>query len=239
MIATVLRDERHGPLPLVLLLLTLVTGLVDAISFLKLDHVFVANMTGNVAFLGFSLIEPHHFSMGQSSTAIAAFMLGAVVGGRVVTHFGDHRGRLLRAALVAEVVLVAVALVVAWPGIAHESGPRAYALVVILASTMGLQNAAARGVGVPDISTTALTTTLSNLASDSAWAGREGIRSGRRMLAVAVMCAGAAIGAVLTLHAGVVVTLLTMLGILLGVAVMSWRLAASDATWTVDPLRLG
>ena len=43
---------RHvRPLPPTLLLLTLTTGLVDAVSFLGLGHVFTANMTGNVVFL--------------------------------------------------------------------------------------------------------------------------------------------------------------------------------------------
>jgi hypothetical protein len=37
-----------------LLTLTAVTGLVDAVSYLRLGRVFVANMTGNVVFLGFS-----------------------------------------------------------------------------------------------------------------------------------------------------------------------------------------
>ena len=41
-----------------LLLLTFATGLVDAISVLVLGHVFVANMTGNVIFLGFWFV-PH------------------------------------------------------------------------------------------------------------------------------------------------------------------------------------
>ena len=41
-----------------LLTLTFVTGLVDAVSYLRLGHVFVANMTGNVVFLGFS-VDPH------------------------------------------------------------------------------------------------------------------------------------------------------------------------------------
>jgi hypothetical protein len=49
------RGERHGPLPPLLLTLTVVTGLVDAVSYLGLGHVFVANMTGNVVFLGFAL----------------------------------------------------------------------------------------------------------------------------------------------------------------------------------------
>jgi hypothetical protein len=38
-----------------LLVLTAVSGIVDAISFLGLGHVFTANMTGNVAFLAFAV----------------------------------------------------------------------------------------------------------------------------------------------------------------------------------------
>ena len=41
-----------------LLLLTFATGIVDAVSVLVLGHVFVANMTGNVIFLGFWFV-PH------------------------------------------------------------------------------------------------------------------------------------------------------------------------------------
>lgn len=41
-------DRPHGPLPVLLVCLTVVTGLVDAFSYLRLGHVFVANMTGNV-----------------------------------------------------------------------------------------------------------------------------------------------------------------------------------------------
>jgi hypothetical protein len=49
------RQGRHGPLPPLLLSMTLVTGLVDAFSYLLLGHVFVANMTGNIVLLGFAL----------------------------------------------------------------------------------------------------------------------------------------------------------------------------------------
>lgn len=40
--------RNHGPLPTFLLGLTLITGVVDAVSYLTLGHVFVANMTSNV-----------------------------------------------------------------------------------------------------------------------------------------------------------------------------------------------
>ncbi|WP_405812102.1 DUF1275 family protein [Streptomyces sp. NBC_01520] len=52
--ATLLPDMigPHGPLPPVMPALTVVTGLVDAFSYLLLGHVFVADITGNVSFMG-------------------------------------------------------------------------------------------------------------------------------------------------------------------------------------------
>jgi hypothetical protein len=67
-----------GPLPPLLLTLTVVTGLVDAFSYLVLGHVFVANMTGNVVFLGFALAGAKGFSISASLLALGAFGLGAV-----------------------------------------------------------------------------------------------------------------------------------------------------------------
>src|SRR3954471_14297728 len=87
------RGSRHGPLPPLLLGLTLVTGLVDAFSYLLLGHVFVANMTGNVVFLGFSLAGASGFSATSSLLALAAFVAGAVLGGRLTRLLRGHRGR--------------------------------------------------------------------------------------------------------------------------------------------------
>ena len=59
-----------------------VTGLVDAVSYLRLGRVFVANMTGNVVFLGFSADPRSGLSAAASVIAIAGFLLGALAGGR-------------------------------------------------------------------------------------------------------------------------------------------------------------
>jgi len=64
-----------------LLTLTAVTGLVDAVSYLRLGRVFVANMTGNVVFLGFSVDPRSGLSAAASLIAIAGFILGALAGG--------------------------------------------------------------------------------------------------------------------------------------------------------------
>src|SRR5580700_5048259 len=85
------RDARHGPLPPLLLSMTLVTGLVDAFSYLLLGHVFVANMTGNVVILGFALVGAPGFSIAASLSALAAFAAGALAGGRLASRHSDHR----------------------------------------------------------------------------------------------------------------------------------------------------
>ncbi|WP_432016554.1 YoaK family protein [Streptomyces hydrogenans] len=72
------RYARFVPL---LLVLTFVSGLVDAASFLGLGRVFVANMTGNVAFLGFALSGVAQLSALASAAALAGFLAGAVAGG--------------------------------------------------------------------------------------------------------------------------------------------------------------
>src|ERR1700743_3923862 len=98
-------DRR--PTVAALLALTVVTGLVDAVSYLRLGHVFGANMTGNVVFLGFS-VDPHSgLSAVASLVAIAAFALGALGGGRVANTLArTAAGRWLATALAAEAVML-------------------------------------------------------------------------------------------------------------------------------------
>src|SRR5215510_7625003 len=87
------KGDQHGPLAPLMLVLTVVTGLIDAVSYLALGRVFVANMTGNVVFLGFAVVDAEDFSVPASLTAIAAFLFGALAGGRLAGWYGTHRGR--------------------------------------------------------------------------------------------------------------------------------------------------
>jgi hypothetical protein len=77
---------------------TVVTGLVDATSYLKLGHVFVANMTGNVVFLGFGIAGAGAISVWASVTALGSFLVGGVVGGRTGSRWSSNRRRHLAAA---------------------------------------------------------------------------------------------------------------------------------------------
>ncbi|WP_345000207.1 YoaK family protein, partial [Tsukamurella soli] len=196
--------DPHGPLPPMLLLLTLVTGLVDAFSYLSLGHVLVANMTGNVVFTGFALGGAAGFVWWAALVAVAAFLFGAWCGGHVHARLGAHRGRHLGAAAALELLLVGVAwiasLVLAQP---YRQWSLA-ALVILLGVALGLQNATARALAVPDLTTTVLTLTLTGIAAD---ATRGGSRWGRRVVPVAAMFVGALAGAALVTGGHPAVTL--------------------------------
>jgi uncharacterized membrane protein YoaK (UPF0700 family) len=70
--------------PYVLLGMTAVTGLVDAVSYLSLGRVFTANMTGNVVILAFATAHVSGLSIARSSTALLSFLVGAILGGRIM-----------------------------------------------------------------------------------------------------------------------------------------------------------
>jgi uncharacterized membrane protein YoaK (UPF0700 family) len=195
-----LSDPRHGPLPPLLLLLTAVTGLVDAVSILRLGRVFVANMTGNVVFTGFALTGAPGFSLSASLFALAGFLAGAAIGGTLATRAGHDRALLLLSAAGSELALVAAALAVAASVTALTAVPRD-SLAALLAVAMGIQNAAARRLAVPDLTTTVLTMTLTGIAADL-HARSHGPALLRRVLAVTTMLAGAAAGAWLVLRIG-------------------------------------
>ncbi|MBC7273240.1 MAG: DUF1275 domain-containing protein, partial [Streptomyces sp.] len=143
-----------------MLLLTVVTGLVDAVSYLALGHVFVANMTGNVVFLCFALAGADELSAAASAVALVTFLAGARAGGTLGARFPGHRGRLLRAAATVQTVLVAGSVAVAAGADGRVSTDVRYALIVLLSLAMGVQNAVARRLAVPDLTTTVLTLTL-------------------------------------------------------------------------------
>ena len=215
-----------------LLVLTVVTGVVDATSYLRLGHVFVANMTGNVVFLGFALAGARGLSTSGSLIALGAFLLGALGGGWLGGRHAAHRGRVLRAAGFAQAPLMAAALLVALLASTPADRGIRLTLIALLALAMGVQNAAAQRLSVPDLTTSVLTKTLTGIASEVAAVGGAGSRLGRRALAVAAMLAGAAIGGLLVLNVSVASTLAVALTLVLAIGLAAHLVSGSDAEWT-------
>jgi uncharacterized membrane protein YoaK (UPF0700 family) len=175
----------------VLIGLTAVTGLVDAVSYLGLGHVFTANMTGNVALLGFALAGAPGLSAIGSAAALLSFLAGAVLAGRLVRgSSGTPLNRWTSRAFATEAALFALA------ALATSLGS-VYPMIVLTAAAMGLRSATVRNIGIPDLTTTVLTMTLAGLAADSSLAGGDNRNWKIRAAAVAALLAGAAAGALL------------------------------------------
>ncbi|HVT18693.1 MAG TPA: YoaK family protein [Thermoanaerobaculia bacterium] len=180
-----------------LMVLTLTTGVIDAVSFVGLGHVFTANMTGNVVFIGFALAGAESVSVARSLVALVSFAGGALVGGRLVSGVAWNPVRHFAITAASEAVLLSIATVVAFNCAVPPPPAIAYALITLTAIAMGLRNAIVRKLGVPDVTTTVLTLTLTGLAADSSVAGGDNVRSGRRVLSVVAMLGGALLGTLL------------------------------------------
>lgn len=230
-------DPRQGPLPVLLLALTVVTGLVDAVSFLALGRVFVANMTGNVVVLGFAVAGTAGFSILASVVAIFAFLGGAAGGGYLARRAGTSRIWLLSRAIWLEtlLVLLSLALSIAVNGNV-DAALGHYGLILLLGLAMGMQNAVARRLAVPDMTTTVLTLTLTGIAADGAAGGVPGSwRTSllRRLRAVFAMFAGAAVGAFLLGQFGVTAVLVVAAGLLVIASIASLPHHRSVEPWAI------
>ncbi|MFD6276146.1 YoaK family protein [Streptomyces sp. NPDC060209] len=222
----------HGPLPPVLLALTVLTGLVDAFSYLLLGHVFVANMTGNVVFMGFALAGAPTFSTLASAVALASFAAGALAGGITVHLARAHRGRQLQHALLVQTAFVTAAMIVTLVSGGPYTGGVRFTLIVLLGLGLGVQNASVRALAVPDLTTTVLTRTLTGAVADSRLARGPGSRAGRRVLSAVAMLAGAFLGALAALHVHPALPLLIAVVLLAAASTTATLLARSEAPWT-------
>jgi uncharacterized membrane protein YoaK (UPF0700 family) len=181
-----------------LLLLTFATGLADAISILVLGHVFVANMTGNVIFLGFWLAPKTSIDLTAVVVALPTFVCTTIVSGRLLRHFGARTRSWITTVLATEIVLLAVLSILAGTGVLHYHDNTKLIMIGVLAVTFGLQHSSARQFGIQELSTTVLTSTIVSLGLDSHLAGGTGAREKLRFSVVFTMCAGALVGATMS-----------------------------------------
>jgi uncharacterized membrane protein YoaK (UPF0700 family) len=229
-LALACRDERHGPLPALLLALTVLAGVVDAVSILRLGHVFVATVTGNLVFLGLAAAGAKGFAVGTSALAVGGFLIGALIGGRACEAASSHRGRALRNVMSVKLCLAGVVTL-----IAVLTGPRFSrgaqdAMVVLLAVSMGDQLAAIRFLKVPDLMTVVLTLAITGVITERkrGWRDPAMLRRGLALLAFAL---GALSGALLVLNVSVAAALGLGLAIIVATTIAADRLSRSSESW--------
>ncbi|MFC5142717.1 YoaK family protein [Actinomycetospora rhizophila] len=223
-------DDRDGPLPAMLVALTCLAGVVDATSILALDHVFVAAVTGNIVFLGIALAGAGG-SIVAPSVAVGGFVVGALVGARVVRRPGGHRGRAVRD-VAGFKLLLAVPVTVLVLLAAEPMHPAARLTVTaLLAASMGGQLALIRYLKVPDLLTAVLTLTTIGILTERG-AGHRDPFALRRGLALLAFVVGVVAGALLCRLVAPGAALTLGLAIIVGVAVGSHAVSRAEAPWT-------
>jgi uncharacterized membrane protein YoaK (UPF0700 family) len=186
-------------IPYALIGMTAVTGLVDAVSFLSLGRVFTANMTGNIVLLAFATAHVFGLSITRSLTALLAFLVGAILGGRIMARANaDSQIRFAAQAFLLEVAFLFAASIcgIGYRSDLLEHSFQPFGLIALTALAMGTRNAAVRKLAIPDLTTTVLTLTITGIGADPSLANGNNPRLARRIAAVAAMFLGAALGAV-------------------------------------------
>jgi uncharacterized membrane protein YoaK (UPF0700 family) len=180
-----------------LLILTFVTGIVDVVSFLALGSVFSAMQTGNVIFLGLGIAGISGAPVLAPLVALVAFLVGGTAGALLAHRATADAGRRLHLAMATEVVLLAVAALIAALTHVHAGHGVAYLLIALLSIAMGLRNTIARGIGDPNLATTVLNLTLGAFVSSTPTGIASEGELALRAAAIGAILLGAITGALL------------------------------------------
>jgi uncharacterized membrane protein YoaK (UPF0700 family) len=157
---------------LLLVLLTMTSGCVDAIGFLALGQVFTAAMTGNTVLFGLALVHTGGLTILGYIVALLGFIFGAAVGAMLLQRVQKTTGwtRTVTVTIGIELLaFVAFAVIVSVSPQAKITGVKTDVLLLILAFAMGVQGVTARRVGVNGVTTTVITSTLTGLVETVVW----------------------------------------------------------------------
>ncbi|HUY30328.1 MAG TPA: YoaK family protein [Acidimicrobiales bacterium] len=186
--------------------LTVVTGVTDAIGFTKLGGVFTSVMTGNMVLLGVAVGRGSMLLALHTGVAFLAYIAGGFAGAHIAgtaEHDPDVWPRRVTITLAVELGVLTT-FAVAW----EATGGRPAAgvtslLIAVNAIGLGVQSSAVLRFGVSGLSTTYLTGTLTTVLTSIA--RRDRFATYAR--SVAILCAlvgGACIGALTALRAPLV-----------------------------------
>ncbi len=210
--------------------LTVVAGILDATSILRLGRVFVATVTGNLVFIGLALAGAKAFSASTPALALGGFVVGVPIGAWACRVARSHRGVALRNVLAVKLWLAGAVVVIAVATGSQPTGGARDAMVVLLAMSMGAQLAMIRYLRVPDLMTVVMTLTLTGALSEraSGWSDPKLLRRGLALVCFAI---GVVSGGLLVLNAGVAASLAVGLGILVVVTIAAHLSSRTSAAW--------
>jgi uncharacterized membrane protein YoaK (UPF0700 family) len=147
--------------------LTLVTGIADALGVLALGGAFSSVMTGNMVLLGLSAGTRDPQLAISASSAIGAYIVGVLVGSRIAGVPDPNDAlwpRQVTWALSLELVAM-LGFLVSWEVLLADGFDKTAQLIMlmVLAAALGIQGSAVQRFGVSGLSSTYLTGTLTGL----------------------------------------------------------------------------
>jgi uncharacterized membrane protein YoaK (UPF0700 family) len=188
---------------ILVVMLTVVTGVTDATAFVKLGNVFTSVMTGNLVLLGLAAGKGSLQPVVHVALALVAFVTGAMVGGRIAGHPSESDGpwpHRLTVALCLEVLLFAGFAVLWETSDMDPTGQVQLWMLMMCALALGVQSSATLRLGIPGLSTTYLTGTLTNVVH-SAVHGKFGKDTTRGLTIIVALVSGAILGSALAHNA--------------------------------------
>jgi uncharacterized membrane protein YoaK (UPF0700 family) len=197
--------QQHGRgRELLVLLLAALSGATDAIGFLALGGAFTSVMTGNMVLLGLSVGTGDADLAWHAGAAIVSFAAGVALGARIAGAPRPEDGPwppAVTRALTVELALF-VLFAIAWQ-VAGGTPTAELTQVLLLALTavaLGLQSGAILRLGLPGLSTTYLTGTLTT-AVTALVRGRPLGDAAQQSRLIAGVVVGAGVGGVVVTHA--------------------------------------
>ncbi|MFB7668567.1 YoaK family protein [Kitasatospora sp. NPDC056138] len=185
----------------VLTVLTVTSGVIDALSFLGLGHAFAALATGNLLLLAFGIAGAQGLPVARPAVALAGFLLGAAGAQVLVGHRLARGRRWFMAALLLESATICAAglYTIATAGAAVPQGWHATVVFVLLTAAMGWRSRVVFEARIPDMPTTLAQTTLVKMITDIAFlhgaAAAPGLTKAQRLATVLGMFVGGVVGA--------------------------------------------
>jgi uncharacterized membrane protein YoaK (UPF0700 family) len=185
--------SRHLNLWL-MMTLTVVTGMLDAVGYLGLDRVFTGNMTGNVVILGMGIAAENGLPVAGPAVALLCYVVGAAIAGRLLHRRTRGWNSVVTATIcVNATVLAAAATVLLLVTITGQT-PVSVIVAGTIAVVMGAQAAIARFLAVTDMTTVVVTSTITSYASETLFKGGLAWFTHRRLWAVLAIFSGAVAG---------------------------------------------